>query len=153
MTILDLDALKAAYLDTTPYKWVVAEEIDGWRAGRMTVVKAGDRRVVTVDQTRPHHDGGAEANIAFIVAAHEAFPALLAEIERLRERRGYASQALDKARGAAEQLLKKEQRHNGSGRDGHLNEADLVPLFEALGAVYLDQPDPQVFVSSDGDPE
>jgi hypothetical protein len=78
---------------------------------------------------------------------------LLAENARLRERRGYASQRLDKARVAAEELLKKEQRHNGSGRDGHLNEDDLVPLFEALGAVCLDQPNPQVFVSSDGDPE
>lgn len=75
------------------------------------------------------------------------------EVERLRTRRGYASQRLDKARTAAEELLKREQQHSGSGRDGHLNEADLVPLFEALGAVYLDQPDPQVFASSDGDPE
>lgn len=79
--------------------------------------------------------------------------ALLAENTRLRERRGYASQRLDKARVAAEELLKKEQQHNGSGPEGHLNEEDLVPLFEALGVVYLDQPDPQVFVSSDGDPE
>jgi hypothetical protein len=79
--------------------------------------------------------------------------ALTLDAERLRTRRGYASQRLDKARAAAEDLLRKEQQHNGSGRDGHLNEADLVPLFEALGAVYLDGPDPQVFVSSDGDPE
>lgn len=68
------------------------------------------------------------------------------------ERKGSASLRLAKARIAAERLLAQEQNHSGSGRDGHLNEADLVPLFEALGAVYLDDPEPQVFEPLDVPP-
>jgi hypothetical protein len=91
----------------------------------------------------------------FAPAARSAddVPALIAEVERLRARRGYASQRLDKAREAAEALLRKEQKHAGSGRDGHLSEDDLVPLFEALGAIYLDDPNLQILVDSDGDPQ
>jgi hypothetical protein len=51
----------------------VVDEIDGVRAGRATVVKAGERRVVTVDQVRAHWDsahapGRAEDNVAHIAA-------------------------------------------------------------------------------------
>lgn len=79
---------------TTPAPWVVTEEVDGVRAGRKTVIRADDpdlystqwcrKRVVTVDQTRPHHDKKAEANIAFIAEARTLIPEMIAEIERLR---------------------------------------------------------------------
>lgn len=39
---------------------------------------------------------------------------------------------LHAARQAAQDLLTKERLHSGSGRDGHLNREDLVPLFAAL---------------------
>ncbi len=73
------------------------------------------------------------------------------EIEAHRERKGYASKRLDLAREAAEALLAKEQNHSGSGRNGHLSEDDLVPLFEALGAIYLDDPNMQILVDPDGE--
>lgn len=56
------------------------------------------------------------------------------------ERKGYASVRLERARQAAERLLDQERNHSGSGRNGHLSEADLVPLFEALGP-HLRKPD------------
>lgn len=78
----------------TPGPWFVAPEIDGWRAGRPTVVKAtvnnpnliATRRIVTVGQTRRHWDTKAEANVALIAAARMAIPELLDEIERLNRR-------------------------------------------------------------------
>jgi hypothetical protein len=82
---LDLDAVKAAIDATTPGPWEARTEIDGWRAGRDTVVWAHDKRVLTVGQTRPHHDHEAEANAAFTAAARTLVPSLLAEVERLRE--------------------------------------------------------------------
>ncbi len=39
---------------------------------------------------------------------------------------------LHAARRAAQELLHKELLHSGSGRSGHLSEADLAPLFAAL---------------------
>ena len=95
-----LDRARAALIGTTDGPWEVGEEIDGWRAGRRTVVRHTDRstarpstkRIVTVDQTRPHWDGCApdgancaEANVAFIAAARTLVPELIAEIERLQE--------------------------------------------------------------------
>jgi hypothetical protein len=75
--------------------------------------------------------------------------ALVREVERLRARRGYASVRLEKSRQAAEELLRKEQQHSGTGREGHLSEDDLVPLFEALGVVYLDDPNAKLFVGDE----
>lgn len=83
MSDLDRDAIRA-YLDaTTPGPWEVGREMDGWRAGRLTVVRAGGRRVFTVDQTRPHHDDRAEANVEFAVKAHRDMPLLLDELGRV----------------------------------------------------------------------
>lgn len=53
----------------TPGPWTQDEEVDGWRAGRQTVVRADRFRVVTVDQTRQHHPAG-EENVAHI-ARHD----------------------------------------------------------------------------------
>lgn len=82
---LDLTAIKVSMVTIAPLPWVVATEIDGVRAGRDTVVKSDGKRVFTVDQTRPHHDKTAEANVAFTAAAPETVLALVAEVERLRE--------------------------------------------------------------------
>lgn len=81
---VDLAAIKATLASLAPLPWTVATEIDGYRQGRATVVKAGDRRVLTVGQTRPHHDATAEANVAFAAAAPDTVLALIAEVERLR---------------------------------------------------------------------
>jgi hypothetical protein len=82
---LDVDAVKAAIDATTPGPWEARTEIDGWRAGRDTVVWAHDKRVLTVAQTRQHHDREAEANAAFAAAARTLVPSLLAQVEHLRE--------------------------------------------------------------------
>jgi acetolactate synthase regulatory subunit len=80
---LDREAIRA-YLDaTTPGPWEAGREMDGWRAGRLTVVRAGGKRVFTVDQTRPHHDDRAEANIEFAVRAHRDMPLLLDDMDRV----------------------------------------------------------------------
>ncbi|MBB3752692.1 hypothetical protein FHT44_005204 [Mycolicibacterium sp. BK634] len=93
-----LQRAKDSLAGTTPGPWDVAEEIDGMRAGRRTVVKATietsnpytrTRRVVTVDQTRPHWDegdrtpelGSAEANVAFIAEARTLIPELVEALE------------------------------------------------------------------------
>ncbi|AXF51646.1 hypothetical protein CONSTELLA_156 [Mycobacterium phage Constella] len=78
--------------------WEVAEEIDGWRAGRPTVIRARNPnpgweylRVVTVGQTRPHFGtmrgtkGQDEANVAFIAAARSLVPELLEALKEARE--------------------------------------------------------------------
>lgn len=62
------DKLDALVAQTTDGPWVTTREIDGYRADRWTVVKAGGKRVVTVDQTRVHWDSAAEANVAYIAA-------------------------------------------------------------------------------------
>jgi hypothetical protein len=72
----------------TPGPWRTRQEIDGYRAGRMTVVVAPTtadgshmRRVVTVDQTRPHHDGpAAEANVSWIALAGPDLAPLLIRV-------------------------------------------------------------------------
>ncbi|AIY32515.1 hypothetical protein PBI_LUCKY2013_154 [Mycobacterium phage Lucky2013] len=86
--------------------WEVAEEIDGWRAGRPTVIRARNPnpgweylRVVTVGQTRPHFGtmrgtkGQDEANVAFIAAARSLVPELLEALKEARNEvqylRGY----------------------------------------------------------------
>lgn len=78
---------RALLAAATPAPWDVADEIDGVRAGRPTVVKAtkGDRRhrVVTVSQTRHHHEP-AEPNVALIVWMRNNLPALLDELEEAR---------------------------------------------------------------------
>lgn len=78
---VDHDELRRLLAAATPGPWRVGEEVDGVRAGRMTTVRAphgpvGTRRVVTVDQTREHHES-AKANVALIVAAVNALPKLL----------------------------------------------------------------------------
>jgi hypothetical protein len=87
-----VDRAKEVLKGTTPGPWTRGREIDGWRSGRFTVVFAPTdggpglppaKRVVTVDQTRAHHDTEAEANVAFIAEAHSLVPELIAEIERL----------------------------------------------------------------------
>ncbi|MFF4026956.1 hypothetical protein ACFYY5_29310 [Nocardia elegans] len=96
----DLIAEGRAKLRAATYgPWEIVEEIDGVRAGRLTVVKAGDgaerRRVVTVDQTRPHHEP-AEANIELIVWMQNHLSTLLDELE-------YSHVALERLKQAVEQ--------------------------------------------------
>lgn len=85
-----LEALRQVEAEATPGPWRVALEIDGVLSGCPTTVRAGDenRRVVSVGQTRPHVRGEdnreAVANTAFIAAARQAVPVLLAENRRLR---------------------------------------------------------------------
>lgn len=81
-----IERAKALLEDVTNGPWTIREEIDGMRSGRKTVVWAGVKRIVSVDQTRPHHDACAEGNVAFISAARQLVPELIAEIERLRGR-------------------------------------------------------------------
>lgn len=81
----ELAAIAGRAEAATAAPWWVTEEVDGVRAGRYTVVRAEvDRspnsralRIVTVDQTRPHHDADAEANVAFIAAARTDVPRLV----------------------------------------------------------------------------
>ena len=78
---IDMAAARALCDAATPGPWVVGEEIDGVRAGRRTVVRGQrgsgfNRRIVTVDQTRPHEEP-AEPNVEFIAAARTLIPALL----------------------------------------------------------------------------
>lgn len=80
---LDIAAINATLDAVTPGPWETRDEVDGYRAGRRTVVWAHGKRVLTVDQTRPHHDHEAEANAAFTAAARTLVPSLLAEIDRL----------------------------------------------------------------------
>lgn len=56
---------EAAAKAATNARWEPSIEIDGWRHGRRTVVAAGGKRVVTVDQTRCHHEP-AEPNVDHI---------------------------------------------------------------------------------------
>lgn len=115
---LDLEEIRSRAEAATTPPWVVASEIDGFRAGRETVVKADGRRVVTVDQTRPHYDSEAEANVAFIASARSDVPVLIAEVERLRKVAwtylramndqhavfGHYLDGCEKCRGAAEEM-------------------------------------------------
>lgn len=80
-----LQEIYEALEGVTPGPWVAEMEIDGTRAGRMTVVKAAGKRVFTVDQTRMHWDGAAEANVAFAAGARTWVPELVAEVRRLRK--------------------------------------------------------------------
>jgi hypothetical protein len=90
-----LDALAHVEAEATPGPWKVSLEIDGPLSGYPTTIRAGagNRRVVSVGQTRPHIRGDecreAVANVAFIAAAREAMPRLLAENERLRTLLGF----------------------------------------------------------------
>lgn len=98
---------REALTGITPGPWEVADEIDGVRAGRPTVVKATHSdgyfagrksRVVTVDQTRRHFGDGRtergqdEANVAFIAAA----PSLVADLLSLVEEQEAQIAALEK---------------------------------------------------------
>ena len=58
--------------------WQTATEIDGWRAGRRTVVRGPGSRVVTVGQTRTHHSEG-EENVAYIATMHPGVGLALAD--------------------------------------------------------------------------
>lgn len=60
----------------TPGPWRVTKEIDGIYAGKSTVVFAGDKRVMSVGQTRLHHRECAEANAHLTAAAPEMYEAL-----------------------------------------------------------------------------
>jgi hypothetical protein len=82
---LNLDEIWQALEGVTPGPWQTRMEIDGYRAGRETVVWAHNKRVFTVDQTRMHWDLAAEANAAFTAGAREWVPQLLAEVRRLRK--------------------------------------------------------------------
>jgi hypothetical protein len=89
-----LKALKHVTDAATPGPWKVGLEIDGPLAGCPVVVRTDPLdasrglRVVTVDTTRPHvrgdQDKAAVANVAFIAAARDAVPRLLAENRYLR---------------------------------------------------------------------
>ena len=69
MTWITGDEAKRLLKAATPGPWEISVEIDGVYAGKHTVIKACGTRIVTVDQTRPHHWNAAEANIALCAAA------------------------------------------------------------------------------------
>jgi len=75
--------IREVHAATTQISWITRHEIDGMHAGKRTVVASGNRRVVTVDQTRRHHTDKAEANVRFIADAHADVPWLLDVVERL----------------------------------------------------------------------
>ncbi|AEK09611.1 hypothetical protein LITTLEE_166 [Mycobacterium phage LittleE] len=90
--------------------WEVAEEIDGWRAGRPTVIRARNPnpgweylRVVSVGQTRPHFgrmrgtEGQDEANVAFIATARSLVPELLEALKEAQDRIAFLERALRNA--------------------------------------------------------
>lgn len=84
-----LAEIQARAEKATDGPWLVGEEVDGVRAGRRTVIFADGalavrRRVVTVDQTRPHHEP-AERNIEFIAHARTDVPALVAALRAVLE--------------------------------------------------------------------
>ncbi|MFA5709931.1 hypothetical protein [Mycolicibacterium sp.] len=100
---------REALASITPGAWSVGNEIDGIRAGRATVVTAAvggtTRRVVTVDQTRPHWDSNirghavaAESNVAFIAAAPARIKALTDALEAADAKNKRAQQALSRIR-------------------------------------------------------
>lgn len=83
-----LAEIKARAAAATPGPWIADNEIDGWRAGRPTVVRAiakhGGLRIVTVDQTRRHTEP-AEPNVRFIAAAREDIDYLLYLVDKLKD--------------------------------------------------------------------
>jgi hypothetical protein len=100
MIDLDLIAEGRKLLEAaTEGPWEVVEEIDGMRAGRKTVIKAGAtehgirKRIVTVDQTRMHHEP-AEANVELIAWAVNNLPLLLEELEGAHIALGRLQQAV-----------------------------------------------------------
>lgn len=85
------ETLRARAAAATPGPWSTGEEIDGYRAGRRTIVTAPtpgyaggviQRRVVSVGQTRRHHDGDgvAEANVAYVATMDPSVGLLLADL-------------------------------------------------------------------------
>ncbi|MDM5229675.1 hypothetical protein [Lysinibacillus pakistanensis] len=94
-----LNAIKQRVEKATIGPWCVNEEIDGIYDGCRTVVKAPNApskwatRIVSVGQTRRHIRKDAESNIEFIAHAREDVPALVAEVERLREALGFYANA------------------------------------------------------------
>ncbi|NKY60391.1 hypothetical protein [Nocardia flavorosea] len=90
--------------------WEVVEEIDGTRAGRKTVIKAGDtgfcKRIVTVDQTRMHHEP-AEPNIELIAWAVNNLSLLLEQLEGAHITLGRLQQAVQQDYAA---IAAKQQR-------------------------------------------
>jgi hypothetical protein len=76
---MSIESIRQRWEKATPGDWWVVEEVDGVYAGRMTVVRAnGNKRIVTVDQTRPHDSEHAEANVEAIAHAPTDIQALLA---------------------------------------------------------------------------
>lgn len=78
--MLTIDEMRALLDSTTEGPWVVAYEVDGVMAGKKSVVRSGQKRVFSVDQTRPHHRDKAEANAAFAAKARDIVPELLDRI-------------------------------------------------------------------------
>lgn len=68
----------------TPGPWRVVESIDGYFAGRKTTVKAGNLRVLSPWQHRPHPEFDEfEANARLIAAAPELLDALQSLLARV----------------------------------------------------------------------
>lgn len=88
MTDTAYERLKAAHDQATPGEWEVRSAYShAVMANGAQVAITGD--IMQVDQDRPL------ANAAFIVAAHNELPALLAENERLREANDHLQQFID----------------------------------------------------------
>jgi hypothetical protein len=79
--------------------WTIGRELDGLLAGQHTTVKAGDRRIVTVGQTRPHHRTTAEANVEFIAHARQDVPALLDALDAVLAVPGHHTPATNREQG------------------------------------------------------
>lgn len=91
---VDTSKLRRLAKAATRGPWAAAAEIDGARAGQMTVVRTEAKlgygapgRIVTVGQTRPHQSGAAaEANVELIAEMDpETVLKICDELDKLRE--------------------------------------------------------------------
>lgn len=90
MSTLDLEALKELAGRATAGPWHTL------RGGSSVFVRNEGGRVVATDR-KPYfesHDDEDAATAAFIAASREAVPALIAEVERLREALGRTKEAI-----------------------------------------------------------
>lgn len=78
-----LDEIRQLEQKATPGKWGTSVEIDGYMAGKRSVVqKPHGLRITTVGQTRPHDLDHAEVNAALIAAMRNAIGPLLEVVEQ-----------------------------------------------------------------------
>lgn len=88
--MIDLDKLESLHQSTTPGPWTHVKDgpmfmgTADWVEGSTVEIRGRAYR-----EWPNNYEPLVEADIAWIVAAHEAFPALLQELKDLRELRDY----------------------------------------------------------------